>query len=342
MREEDAPGNAPADSSNSPPEAQQNAGTAGGPQRQGQEQGHPQASDAATLRQMFEFLAMTQQQQQQQFAQLMSQQAMFQQQMLQHQTVAHRQQKKKGNSPVFNGESSDDLELWIFRTEQYYADSHEDMALETSDFVNLIFANLGPAAQTWYRDFKMSLGQRPATWTLFKQRIRERFRDSDFQFKLLAKLNQLRWTGSQQTYTTKFLHLLSQLDEVLPDSVKRWFFQQNLRTETSAFVSQNVPTTFKDVMDLAQRFEDARPSWSKKEPKEDKPKTRNGGHSNASSGFQPSSARERANTTSKSSGAFSYDRAAVTCTYCSREGHTENICRKKKREAGGAAASKNA
>ncbi|KAF4149110.1 Aspartyl protease, partial [Phytophthora infestans] len=126
------------------------------------------------------------------------------------------------------------------------------------DFVDTIFGNLGPVAQTGYRDFKISLGDQPATWTIFKQRIRERFRDADFQHKMLSRLHNLRWSGSQQANTTKFLHLLSQLDCELPEVVKRWYYQQNLRSDTSAFVSQNVPSTLKEVIELAQRFEDFR------------------------------------------------------------------------------------
>ncbi|OWY99822.1 hypothetical protein PHMEG_00029112 [Phytophthora megakarya] len=93
-----------------------------------------------------------------------------------------------------------------------------------SGFVNTIFANLGTTAQTWHRDFKISLGDQPATWSIFKQLIRE----PDFEHKVLS-LHNLRWIGSQQAYTTKFLHLLSQFDRELPEVVKCWYYQQNLR-----------------------------------------------------------------------------------------------------------------
>ncbi|KAG1697249.1 hypothetical protein DVH05_016537 [Phytophthora capsici] len=203
-REEDAPGVQTPDvdsTQDTRQSAEDNAGQVPSQQASSAQSSNP-TSDSAMLRQMFEFLATSQQQQQQQqqqFTQLMQQQALFQQQMLQQQATTQRQQKRKGNPPMFNGETSDDLELWLFSTEQYYADSQTDMASDTSDFVNLIFGNLGPTAQTWFRDFKVSLGDRPATWTLFKQQIRERFRDSDFQYKLLSKLYNLRWTGSQQS-----------------------------------------------------------------------------------------------------------------------------------------------
>ncbi|KAJ8539116.1 hypothetical protein ON010_g12755 [Phytophthora cinnamomi] len=178
--------------------------------------------------------------------------------MLQAHVASQKPQKKKGNHPQFNGETNDDLQLWLFSTEQYYSNCDEEMHADSSEFVNTIFANMGPTAQTWYRDFKILLGEQPATWALFKQRIRECFREADYQHKLLTRIHNLRCSGSQQAYTTKFLHLLSQLDCELPEVVKRWYYQQNLRAETNAFVSQNVPTTLKQVIKLAERFEDSR------------------------------------------------------------------------------------
>ncbi|KAF4034659.1 hypothetical protein GN244_ATG13403 [Phytophthora infestans] len=170
---------------------------------------------------------------------MLQHQVLLQQQVLHAHVSAQKPQKRKGTPPQFNGQSSDDLELWLFSSEQYYSHYSEEM-------------------QTGYRDFKISLGDQPATWTIFKQRIRERFRDADFQHKMLSRLHNLRWSGSQQANTTKFLHLLSQLDCELPEVVKRWYYQQNLRSDTSAFVSQNVPSTLKEVIELAQRFEDFR------------------------------------------------------------------------------------
>ncbi|KAF4046784.1 RNase H-like domain found in reverse transcriptase [Phytophthora infestans] len=104
----------------------------------------------------------------------------------------------------------------------------------------------------------MSLGSQPATWAIFKAKIRERFRDSDFEHKVLSKLHQLRRTGSQQEYTTRFLHLLSQLDQTVPEFVKRWYYQQHLPEDVSSFISQHVPKTLQDVIELAHRYADSR------------------------------------------------------------------------------------
>ncbi|OWY95584.1 hypothetical protein PHMEG_00034374 [Phytophthora megakarya] len=241
-----------------------------------------------------------------------------------------RTQKKKENPPQFNGKADDDLELWLFSTEQYYSNYSEEMQSNTSDFVNTIFGNLGPGAQTWYREFKIALADRPATWSIFMQCFRERFREADLQHKVLSRMHKLRWSGSQQAYTMKFLNLVSQLDCELPDEVKRWFYQQNLRPDTSAFVSQNVPTTLKEVIDLAQRFEDSRATSgatlrtiravrSLMPPKKTLAATRNS---------NPSSTSTDKNDDKP------------TCAYCEKPGHTEAVCFKKKADTN--AVSKNA
>ncbi|GLE07237.1 hypothetical protein PINS_up017260 [Pythium insidiosum] len=131
----------------------------------------------------------------------MEQQPLFQQQMLATQVQLRTPPKKRGNPPTFNGEVSEDQELYLFSTEQYYSDFKEEMERNTSDFVDTVFANLGPIVQAWFREFKLSLGPDvPISWSLFKQRLRERFRDSDFQQKLLTKLFELRFQTTQQEY----------------------------------------------------------------------------------------------------------------------------------------------
>eukprot|EP00644_Phytophthora_capsici_P006473 jgi/Phyca11/118323/e_gw1.36.512.1 len=117
---------------------------------------------------------------------------------------------------------------------------------------------------SWNREFKTILGDEPRPWSLFKQQIRARFRDSDFEFKLLTKMYELRPTGSQQEYTMKFMQFMSQSSVEMPEVVKRWFYQQHLRPDTSAYVSQSIPETLKDTIEYAQRFEDARESSRQK------------------------------------------------------------------------------
>ncbi|ETM01282.1 hypothetical protein L917_02113 [Phytophthora nicotianae] len=220
----------------------------------------------AMMRQMFEFMSTAQRQNQEQM-----------EQMLQQQT---------GNPPQFNGKADDDLEFWLFSTEQYYSNYSEEMQSNTSDFVNTIFGNLGPAAQTWYREFKIALGDEPATWAIFNQRIRERFSETDFQHKALA------------------------------------------------FVSRNVPTTLKEVIDLARRFQDSRT-------------TSGAATKNNSNGEKPQGKSQPPKKTPAVTGNANLAPTSTgkngdkpTCAYCDKSGHTEAVGVKKNADTK-VAASKN-
>ncbi|KAG3053928.1 hypothetical protein PC121_g16542 [Phytophthora cactorum] len=70
-------------------------------------------------------------------------------------------------------------------------------------------------------------------------------------------MHDLQVSGTQQEYSTKFMQLLSMSSIDMPEIVKRWFYQQNLRAETNSYVSQNSPLTLKDTIERVQRFEDA-------------------------------------------------------------------------------------
>ncbi|POM73710.1 Hypothetical protein PHPALM_9423 [Phytophthora palmivora] len=93
----------------------------------------PAADNMVMMRQMFEFMSTAQRQNQEQMAQMLQQQVLLQQQMLQAHVVAQKPQKKTGKPPQFNGQANEDLELWLFSTEQYYSSYSEEMQSDSSD-----------------------------------------------------------------------------------------------------------------------------------------------------------------------------------------------------------------
>lgn len=80
-------------------------------------------------------------------------------------------------------------------------------------------------------------------------------------------MHRLQATGSQQEYTSKFMQVLSQATAKIPEFVKRWLYQPNLRPETASYVGQNIPTSLQNTIEHAQRFEDGR------EPSRTRPST---------------------------------------------------------------------
>lgn len=76
---------------------------------------------------------------------------------------------------------------------------------------------------------------------------------------------ELKPTKSQQEYTSRFLHLLSQVDTELPDVVNSWFFSAKF---AGAYISRNMPETLEQATEMAQRYEDAKPAHTRPPPKE--------------------------------------------------------------------------
>ncbi|GMF46936.1 unnamed protein product [Phytophthora fragariaefolia] len=84
----------------------------------------------------------------------------------------------------------------------------------------MVLPFLGSDVMSWYREFKLAMCENPRPWPLFKQQIRARYRASDYEFKLLTKMHDLRITRTQQEYNTKFMQLLSQSSIDMPEVLR--------------------------------------------------------------------------------------------------------------------------
>ncbi|GMG17223.1 unnamed protein product [Phytophthora fragariaefolia] len=123
--------------------------------------------------------------------------------MYEMQARANRQ-KQKANPPKFHGRAEDDLELWLFHVEEHFAAYTVEMSSNDSRFVDMIVPFRGVDVMAWYSKFKHAMGSSPHTWPLFKQQTRSRYRDNDYEFKMLTEMHDLRVTTAQQEYSTKF------------------------------------------------------------------------------------------------------------------------------------------
>ncbi|GMF45648.1 unnamed protein product [Phytophthora fragariaefolia] len=106
--------------------------------------------DTLSMQQLLLYLTRQQQQYQAQI------QAQMQAQMQQANErfeflVASRGEQKRKDPPVYEGRFGEGIELWIFSTEQYYANRRHLMAAESSDFGTLVSSNLGKSVLNWFR-----------------------------------------------------------------------------------------------------------------------------------------------------------------------------------------------
>ncbi|GMF43916.1 unnamed protein product [Phytophthora fragariaefolia] len=127
--------------------------------------------------------------------------------------------KQKADPPKFNGKASEYLELWLLHIEEHFSVFAAEHDAPDSRFVDMVVPFLGTKAMS-----------------------------CDFDYKLLTKLYNLRFSSTQQDYTSTFMLLLSQTTMELTEIVKWWFYQQNLRSDTSCHISQNIPVTLLEAI----------------------------------------------------------------------------------------------
>ncbi|KAG4047543.1 hypothetical protein PC123_g17103 [Phytophthora cactorum] len=165
--------------------------------------------------------------------------------------------RRKKDPPTYDGNFSGDLELWNFATEEYYANKRGIVEAATSDFVTMISSILGKSVLNWYHAFSSDCEQAgtPKTWSLFKAKLRERFRPKDFEYNLRERLFQMKQNGTIHEYVSSFQDLMSQSELKISEMEKLFYFQNGLRAETAKKVKELSPRFLHEVIEIATNFE---------------------------------------------------------------------------------------
>ncbi|KAE9337269.1 hypothetical protein PF008_g12613 [Phytophthora fragariae] len=172
------------------------------------------------------------------------------------QLLSSQGERRKKDPPTYEGKFGEDLELWIFATEEYYANKRGIMEADTSDFVTMISSSLGKSVLNWYRAFSSDCDATgmPKTWQLFKTKLRKRFRPKDFEYNLRERLFQLKQHGTIHEYVSSFQDLMSQSELDISEMEKRFYFQNGLRAETAKKVKELSPRFLHEVIEIATNF----------------------------------------------------------------------------------------
>ncbi|OWZ19109.1 hypothetical protein PHMEG_0006693 [Phytophthora megakarya] len=164
---------------------------------------------------------------------------------------------QKSEPPLYHGSLNEDLELWFFATEQFYADYHRLMAEESVGFVTMVSCHLAPTPINWYRQFVAETNRAGTarTWENFKAALRTRFLPPDNEYALIEKLCKLTQMGPLHDYIGNFQNLLVQCQVPISPLELRFYFQQGLLPETSHHLKEHHPTTLDEAIALALRFD---------------------------------------------------------------------------------------
>ena len=289
-------------------------------QNQPQNQAPNQAPNVQPMEQILMFMQQQLQafQQQQQMMQAQMQAQIEQANVRFEQLMFSQGERKKKDPPVYEGKFNEDLELWIFATEEYYASKRRIMEEDSSRFVTMISSNLGKTVLNWYRAFstQCEADELNKTWELFKTRLRTRFRPKDFEYNLRERLFKLRQNGSIHEYVSKFQDLMSQSELHISEMEKRFYFQNGLRSETEKKIKEESPAELKSVIEIATNFEfahfaDKPPPSAQGQFKKDKKKSQQD--------MEKKTAPKKDNSDWKKN---------ATCNNCGIKGHISPDCRK--------------
>ncbi|KAG6614855.1 uncharacterized protein IUM83_04121 [Phytophthora cinnamomi] len=166
---------------------------------------------------------------------------------------------RKHQPPTYQGKLDEDLELWFFAVEQFYADYHPQMMEESSQFVTMVSCHLGATPMNWYRQFSLECDSsgRVKTWAIFKEAMRHRFLPPDSEYRLRERLCALSQTSSLHDYVADFQNLLIQCTVPISQLELRFYFQQGLKPATANHVREHHPATLDETIQLAMRFDHA-------------------------------------------------------------------------------------
>lgn len=171
----------------------------------------------------------------------------------------NRSVARKAQPPTYQGKLHEDLELWFFTIEQFYADFHPQMTEESSQFVTMISCHLGVTPMNWFRQFALECdaSETTKTWAAFKTGMRRRFLPPDHEYGLRERLCALSQTASLHDYISEFQNLLIQCTTPISPLELRFYFQQGLKPATSNYLREHYPQTLNEAMELALRFDHA-------------------------------------------------------------------------------------
>jgi hypothetical protein len=193
--------------------------------------------------------------------------------------------------PKYAGSINEDLELFLFQVEQFYADYDPSLRDTSPMFVSMVATFFEPTPMNVYRQFVSECESQGivVTWPALKDRLRGRFTPPDFEFTLRERLCKLTQLASLHDYISEFMNILVQCKVPINPLDLRFYFQQGLRSETSQHLREHHPDNLDDTISIALRYDHG-----------------------VAGGTNPVTTAEWMKT--------------VTCHRCKKQGHTASSC----------------
>lgn len=161
---------------------------------------------------------------------------------------------KAPNLENFSGTKGEDLESWLFQTEEQF-----QLLGVTTDSVKILMSGMAfrKNAKTWYKSVRgpdVPEDERIHDWDTFVAILREHFSPVDPTKLARDELASLKQTGSVRDYTAHFRQLCSTIRKIA-DEEKLDRYVRGLKFRIQREVNLRNPTTYLEATQLAERID---------------------------------------------------------------------------------------
>ena len=177
---------------------------------------------------------------------------------------------KKGDPPSFTGKDREDVEKFIFLTEEFYYEFDGIRTAATEEFARIVMTNLKGDASTWFQNYTEVARAEGTlrTWEDMKEKLRAQFGKADDKMKAIEKILRAKQRGSVQEFSNFLITNMLRSGEQWPENIKIGILRVALNTNLANEISRRSPTTLAEAIKIA-KAEEARHKKPKTPPKTD-------------------------------------------------------------------------
>jgi hypothetical protein len=158
------------------------------------------------------------------------------------------QKEKQMNStqPLFYGKPSENVDLWIFTTEQNFKTAHIKEINKLTTSVSYFREIAAQSYRKWLVD------NPNITWDEIKILMIKQFTSPNYEDNLTKQLDNLKYSDLFK-YIADFQFIINQLKDI-PDRMQVYLFKKNLPTTLHNEVEYKNPKTLQAAIELAQSY----------------------------------------------------------------------------------------
>lgn len=164
---------------------------------------------------------------------------------------------RKGDPPSFSGKDREDVEKFIFLTEEFYFEYDDIRTADTEQFARIVMSNLKADASTWFQNFtevSRSEGVK-RTWDVMKKQLRLQFGKADNKMKAIENVLRAKQKGSVQEFSNYLTTNILKSGEQWPEQIQIGILRVSLDKKLADEICRRTPKTMAEAIKIAKAEE---------------------------------------------------------------------------------------